>query len=97
MTFDDNIRDKELQYDIDREAAKISPLSSRRSDKYRYLTGEQILPSDRRRMIEQIKFTFSLSGIPKLWKNKQKQLKNKEKTSRSFKSFKTCCSSINNY
>ena len=28
MTLEDQIRDEKLQYDINREAAKISPLSS---------------------------------------------------------------------
>ena len=46
MTTGDQIRDKKLQYDIDREAAKISALSSGKIDKYEYLTGEQILPSN---------------------------------------------------
>ena len=35
MTFYDQIREEKLQYDINREAAKISPLSSSRIDKYR--------------------------------------------------------------
>ena len=33
-----------LQYDINREAAKISALSSGKIDTHEYLTGEQILP-----------------------------------------------------
>ena len=37
---------KKLQYDINREAAKISRLSSRENDKYEYLTGEEILPTN---------------------------------------------------
>ena len=37
---------KKLQYDINWEAAKISALSSRKIDKYEYLTGEEILPPD---------------------------------------------------
>ena len=44
MTTDDQIRDKKLQYDINREAAKISALSSGKIRKYEYLTGEDILP-----------------------------------------------------
>ena len=44
MTIKDQIRDEKLQYDINREAAKISALSSRKTDKYEYLTGEEILP-----------------------------------------------------
>ena len=48
MTFEDQIRDEKLQYDINREAAKISSLSSGKIDKvkYEYLTGEEILPSN---------------------------------------------------
>ena len=48
MTNDDKIRDEKVQYDINREAAKISALSSGRIDKYEYLTGEEILPSHQR-------------------------------------------------
>ena len=46
MTIEDQIKDKKLQYDINREAAKISALSSDKIDKYEYLTGEEILPSN---------------------------------------------------
>ena len=35
---------KKLEYDINREAAKLSALSSGKIDKYEYLTGEEILP-----------------------------------------------------
>ena len=43
MASDDKIEDKKLQYDINREGAKISALSSEKNDKYEYLTGEEIL------------------------------------------------------
>ena len=46
MTFDDKIRDGKLQYDINREAAEISTLSSGKIDKYEYRTGKEILPSN---------------------------------------------------
>ena len=46
MTSDDKIKDGKLQYNINREAAKISALSSGKINKYEYLTGEEILPSD---------------------------------------------------
>ena len=46
MTIDDQIRDENLQYYINREAAKISVLSSGKVAKYEYLTGEEILPSN---------------------------------------------------
>ena len=45
MTIDDQISDEKLQYDINREAAKISALSSGIIHKHEYLTGEDILPS----------------------------------------------------
>ena len=45
MTTEDKIRDEILQYDINREAAKISASSPGKIDKYEYLTGEEILPS----------------------------------------------------
>ena len=78
MTIKDQIRDEKLQYDINREAAKISALSSGKTDKYEYLTGEEILPSNQQQIIEQAKFTYSSLG--KLSENKQKQSKIKEKT-----------------
>ena len=59
MTIDDKTRDEMLQYDINREAAKISALSSGKIDKYEYLAGEEILPSDQSRIIEQNNFTYS--------------------------------------
>ena len=59
MTINDQIRDEKLQYDINREAAKISALSSGKIDKYEYLTGKEILPSNQQQIIEQAKFTYS--------------------------------------
>ena len=57
----DKIRDEKLQYDINREAAKIA-LPSGKIDKYEYLTGEVILPSNQRQIIEQAKFAYSPLG-----------------------------------
>ena len=62
MTVEDQIRDEKLQYDINREAAKISGLSSGKIDKYEYLIGEEILLSNQQQIIEQAKFTFSPLG-----------------------------------
>ena len=59
MTIDDKIRDEKLQYDINREATKISALSSGKIDKYEYLSGVEILPSDQKRVVEQAKLEFS--------------------------------------
>ena len=62
MTIEDQIKDGKLQYDINREAAKISALSSGKIDKNEYLTGEEILPSNQQQIIEQVKFTYSPLG-----------------------------------
>ena len=62
MTIEDQIKDEKLQYDINREAAKISALSSGKIDKYEYLTGEEILPSNQRQIIQQAKFNYSPLG-----------------------------------
>ena len=59
MTTNDQIRDEKLRYGINREAAKISALSSGKIHKYEYLTGEDILPSNQQQIIEQTKFTYS--------------------------------------
>ena len=59
MTIDDQIKYKKLQYDDNREAAKISALSSGEFNKYEYFTGEEILPSNKQQIIEQAKFTYS--------------------------------------
>ena len=58
MTIEDPIRDEKLQYDINREAAKISALSSGKIDKYEHLTVEETLPSNQQQIIEQAKFTY---------------------------------------
>ena len=77
MTIEDHIKDKKLQYDINREDVKISALSSGKLDKYEYLTGEEILPSNQQQLIQQAKFNYSPLG--KAIKNKEKLLKIKEK------------------
>ena len=57
---------EKLQYDINREAAKISALSSGKIEKYEYLMGKEVLPSNKKQMIkqmiEQAKFTYSPLG-----------------------------------
>ena len=62
MTIEDQIKDEKLQYNINRGAAKISALSSGKFDKYEYLTGEEILPSNQQQIIQQAKFTYSPLG-----------------------------------
>ena len=59
MTTDDKIRNEKLQYDINREAAKISALSSGKIDKFEYLTSKEVLLSNQRQIVEQAKFAFS--------------------------------------
>ena len=41
MLINDKVRDEKLQYNINNEAE----LSSGKNDKYKYFTGEEILPS----------------------------------------------------
>ena len=87
-----------MQYDINREAAKISALSFRKIDKNEYVTSKEILPSYQSRIIEQVEFVYFPLGkafekqtksIEKQQKkNKKKQLKNKEKTSWNFRGLK---------
>ena len=59
MTINDQIRDEKLQYDKNREAAKVSALPSGKIYKYEYLTGEDILLSNQQQIIEQDRFTYS--------------------------------------
>ena len=59
MTIEDQIRDEKLQYDANREAAKISASSSGKINRYEYLTGKEILPPNQQQIIEQAKFTYS--------------------------------------
>ena len=77
MTIEDQIRDEKLQYDINREAAKLSASSSGKNDKYKYLTGEEIMLSNQQEIIVKLNLLILLCG--RLLKNKQKQLKIKEK------------------
>ena len=62
MTTDDKIRDEKLRYEINGEAAKISAKQLDTSYKYEYLTGEEIIPSDQKQLIEQIKFQYGPLG-----------------------------------
>ena len=62
MTIDGQIKDEKLQYNINREATKISALSSGKIRKYEHLTGEDILTSNQQQITEQAKFTDSPLG-----------------------------------
>ena len=61
LAIDDQIRDEKLQYEISREAAKIT-LSSGKINKYEYLVGKEILAFSQKQMIKQAKFTNSPLG-----------------------------------
>ena len=71
------IRDEKLQYNIKREAAKLSALSFGKIDKYEYLTPEEILTSGQRRVIEPVKFSYS--PLEKALEKQTKQFETKEK------------------
>ena len=62
MTIDDKIRDEKLQYDINREASKLPAIYSGKIGQYEYLSGEEILPSNQRQIIEPAKFIYSPLG-----------------------------------
>ena len=76
MAIDNQFRDKKLQYDINREAAKISALSSDKIDNYEYLTCEETIPSNQKQIIEQVKFTYPSLGKP--FEKQTKTIKDKK-------------------
>ena len=87
MTINDPIRDEKMHYDINREAAKISALSSGKIHKHEYLTGEGILPSNQWQIIEQARLTYSPSrkAVEKLIKTIEDQGKKQVDTLESLK------------
>ena len=76
MVIDAKIKDEKLPYGINRAAAKILVLSPGKINKYEFVAGEEILPSDQSRIIEQVSSRIILSV--KHLRNKYKQLKIKE-------------------
>ena len=87
MASDDQIKDKKLQYDINREAANIAALSSSKIDKYEYLTGEEILPSNENQVMEQPKFSYFSLG--KAFKKQTKTIEDQgEKRIKALKDLK---------
>ena len=73
MTFDDKNRDEKLQCNINREAAKISTVSSGKIDKCEYFTDAAMLPSNRSQIIEQAKFTYCPLGKALVKQTKKKR------------------------
>ena len=59
MAIDDQIKGEKLQHDINRDASKISALSSNKFDKYEYLTSKEILLSHQKELVEQVRFIYS--------------------------------------
>ena len=80
MASDDKNIYEKIWYDVKREAAKISGLSSGKIDKYEHLTSEEIFPSDHIIIIEQAKF---------IWKKNDNNWRTRKKAIWSFRSFKT--------
>ena len=62
MTIYGKIKDEKLQQDSNREPAKVSLLSSGKTDKYEFATGDEILLSDQSKIIKQAKFIYSPFG-----------------------------------
>ena len=88
MEIDDQIRDEKLQYDINRETAKITALSSGGIHKYEYLTVDNILPSNQQQIVEQAKFTHSPLG--KVFEKQIKTIKDQgEKQVEALNTFKS--------
>ena len=77
MTVDDQIRDQKIQYDINREAAKISALLSGKIDKFEYLTGENILPSNQKNNITSYIYLFSF--VENFWETNKNNSTSGEK------------------
>ena len=76
MAIDDQIEDEKLQYDISREAAKISALSLGRINTYEYLTSEKCLLIKNK---QQNKLNLHLHHMERPLKNNQKQRKSSKK------------------
>ena len=69
MTTDYKGRDEKLQYDINRVAAKMTALSAGKTDNYKYLAGEEILPPHQQDNTRNLFNLFtSLKGIWKISK-----------------------------
>ena len=60
MIINEKIRD--VKYDIKREAAKLSALSSSKIDKYEYLTGEEILSPQKHRITQEAEICYLSLG-----------------------------------
>ena len=87
---------KKKQYDINRKAAKISALSSRKIRKYEYLTREDILSSNQQQIIEQARFTYS--PLEKAFEKQIKTIEDqRQKQADALKNLKTKKANKSNY
>ena len=84
MKINDQIRDEKLQYNINRETAKTSALSSGKIHKYEYLFGEDILSSNQQQIIDQTKY-YLFSFRKSFWKTNINNWRSRIKTSWGFK------------
>ena len=72
--LDNKIKANQVQYDLVRETAKISTLSSKDLlEKYEYLTGEDL--GHRSNVLEKTKFEYSPLGVVLTLKRKQIQIR----------------------
>ena len=58
--LDNKIRSNQAQYDLDRQNAKMSVLSSGELDKYQYLTGEDL--GYKQHVVQKANFEYSPLG-----------------------------------
>ena len=83
--LDNKIRSNQAQYDLDRQNAKISPLSSGELDKYEYLTGEVL--GYKVNVVQKAKFGYLPLG--QVFNKGLKRLKNiEDKTDNQLKAIK---------
>lgn len=74
MIIKGKIRNEKLQYDINRAATKISPLSWVKINKYGCITGKSILPTQQHRLIEEGKsFNYQVETFKKQVKPNEEQ------------------------
>ena len=79
MAIHAQIKEDKVQYDINKEGAKISALSSSETRKYEYRRGKEILPSNQEQIIGQAKFTYSHLG--KAFEKQTKAIEDQRKKS----------------
>ena len=80
ISIDDQIKDDnggKLQYHINRKASKRGPLISDNIDKYEYLTGRKVLPSNQKQIIEIAKFNYF--HLEKAFEEQDKTIKDQGK------------------